>query len=196
MTAIPEQDKLVELIDAATEGTSDHRSHLGASIIGHHCDKYLWLTFRWSFISKFDGRIKRLFRRGQEEEKSVVADLRAADMLVTECLHHQKLHYIAPHVGCTPDGMLVGHPDAPVAKHSLEIKTHSLESFNAVAKEGVEKSKPMHWAQMQCEMTAQRTERALYVAVCKDDDRIYTERIHLDKDAAQAIIERGKKKSV
>lgn len=188
---IPEQDKLVELIDAATAGDSEHRPHLGASIIGHECDRFLWLTFRHAFKQHFDGRIKRLFRRGHNEEHTVIADLRDADMTVTECLQHQKTHYIAPHVGCTPDGILVGHPDAPKARHSLEIKTHSAKSFASLEKEGVEKAQPKHYAQMQCEMVAQKTDRALYFSVCKDDDRIYTERVKLHKEVADAIIARG-----
>lgn len=191
MSKLPTEDRLVALIDAATQGKSDHRSHLGASIIGHECEKFLWLTFRHAISQVFPGRIKRLFRRGQNEEATVISDLRDAGMSMTECLHQQKLHYIAPHVGCTPDGLLTGHPDAPKSKHSLECKTHSLKSFNDVSKDGVEKSKPQHYAQMQCEMVAQKTDRALYFAVCKDDDRIYTERVKLDKDAADAIIARG-----
>ena len=193
MSKLPEQDKLVELIDAHHAGKSDFRPHLGASIIGHSCDRWLWLSFRFSVRENFSGRIKRLFRRGQNEEATVVSDLRDADMTVTECLNMQKFHWLAPHIGCTPDGLLVGHPDAPKAKHSLEIKTHSLKSFTALQKDGVEKSKPMHFAQMQCEMVAQKTDRALYYAVCKDNDEIYTERVKLDKDVANQIIERGKR---
>lgn len=193
MTALPLEDKLVALIDKATEGESEHRPHLGASIIGHECDRYLWLTFRWAFRQKFEGRIKRLFRRGHNEETTVVSDLRDAGLKVTECLHQQQTHYIAPHVGCTPDGIVEWHPEAPKKRHSLEIKTHSLKSFNEVSKDGVLKAQPKHYAQMHCEMKAQNTDRALYVAVCKDDDRIYTERIHMDWDVAEKIIERGKR---
>ena len=191
MTALPVEDKLVALIDDATAGYSDFRPHLGASIIGHHCDRYLWLVFRWTFKEKFDGRIKRLFRRGHNEENTVVSDLKDAGLKVSECLHQQKTHYIAPHVGVTPDGVVEWHPEAPKKRHSLEIKTHSLKSFNEVSKDGVLKAKPMHYAQMHCEMKAQNTDRALYVAVCKDDDRIYTERIHMDWDVLQSIVDRG-----
>jgi hypothetical protein len=48
-------------------------------------------------------------------------------------------------------------------------------------KKGVKVSKPMHWAQMQVYMLGTKIERALYVAVCKDDDRIYTERVKYDR---------------
>ena len=34
-------------------------------------------------------------------------------------------------------------------------------------------------------------DRELYVAICKDDDRIYTERVRYDKEAAEALVARG-----
>ena len=36
-------------------------------------------------------------------------------------------------------------------------------------------------------------DRALYVAICKDDDRIYTERVRFDPEHAQAALNRGKR---
>ena len=45
-----------------------HRSHLGASLIGHSCSRYLWYLFRWVFHYQFSGRMYRLFQRGHREE--------------------------------------------------------------------------------------------------------------------------------
>ena len=58
------------------------RPHMGASLLGHPCDRWLWLTFRWAVVEKFNGRMLRLFRRGQREEELIVSDLRAAGMEV------------------------------------------------------------------------------------------------------------------
>src|SRR5688572_4793950 len=56
------------------------RWHLGASIIGHECSRYLWFSFRWCArdegeATKRDanshanlGRKLRLFNRGHREE--------------------------------------------------------------------------------------------------------------------------------
>jgi hypothetical protein len=46
---------------------------------------------------------------------------------------------------------------------------------------------------MQLYMHGTGIERALYVAVCKDDDRLYSERVHYDADAAKALLERGRR---
>jgi hypothetical protein len=35
--------------------------------------------------------------------------------------------------------------------------------------------------------------RALYIAVCKDDDRIYTERLEYDRDHAEKAIAKGQR---
>ena len=45
----------------------EHRPHMGASLIGHNCDRYIWLTWRWAHKPEFKGRILRLFSTGQRE---------------------------------------------------------------------------------------------------------------------------------
>jgi hypothetical protein len=40
-------------------------------------------------------------------------------------------------------------------------------------------------------MLGTKIDRALYFAVCKDDDRIYTERVRLDKKYAEGLVSRG-----
>ena len=71
------------------------------------------------------------------------------------------------------------------------MKTHNRKSFNDLEKKGVQASKPEHYAQCQIYMLGAKIDRAIYVAVCKDDDRYYIERIKLDRQIAQKYIERG-----
>lgn len=52
-----------------------HRTHLGASLIGRECSRYLWYVFRWVKSSSFDGRMQRLFQRGHREEAQMIAML-------------------------------------------------------------------------------------------------------------------------
>lgn len=56
----------------ATEYDGGPRRHLGASLIGHDCKRYLWYVFRWCFHKKHDGRQQRLFNRGHREEARFV----------------------------------------------------------------------------------------------------------------------------
>ena len=164
------------------------RPHLGCSMLGHHCERWLWLSFRWAVIEKFDGRMLRLFRRGQNEEATVYADLEKIGIKVEGSQYRVNFDC---HVSGSIDGVITGVPEAPKKRHILEIKTHSKKSFDDLTKKGVEESKPMHYAQMQLYMHGTGVDRALYFAICKDNDEIYTERVRYVKEIAETLIQRG-----
>ena len=171
------------------------RPYLGASIIGHNCRRYLWLSFRWALKSKFDGRLLRLFSTGHREEGRIVEELRGIGCQVwetdlntgdqfeiTDCNGHFKGHL---------DGKALGLPEAPMTVHVLEFKTHNTKSFSELKTKKVKDSKPMHWAQMQVYMFKENLERAMYIAVCKETDDLYVERVELDAHAARALIDKA-----
>lgn len=189
---IPEPKTTISnLIDQAHETRAEKpRPHMGCSALGHHCERWLWLSFRWAVVEKFQGRILRLFRRGQNEEATIISDLRAIGMHVAGT---QRRVNFGSHVSGSLDGTATGVPGAPRTEHVLEFKTHSLKSFNDLEKNGVAKSKPMHYTQCQVYMHGTDLKRALYVAVCKDDDRIYTERLEYDADHAEKAIAKGQR---
>lgn len=170
---------------------SKPRPHMGVSLLGHHCDRWLWINFRWAVVEDFDGRILRLFRRGHSEEDTIIRDLRNIGIDIRSS---QRRVDFGNHVSGSLDGVIEkGVPEAPKARHVAEFKTHSKKSFDDMVKNGVEKSKPMHFIQMQVYMHGTNINRALYLAVCKDDDRIYTERVKYDKKVAEDAIIRGKR---
>jgi len=183
---------IANLIDQTYEKKqSDKRPHLGASLLGHHCDRWLWLSFRWAVIEKFPGRILRLFERGQEEEEKIIKWLRSIGIVING---EQTPVNFGSHVSGSLDAIAEsGVPLALKTKHIVEFKTHSLKSFKDLCSKSVKDSKPQHWAQMQIYMQGTGIDRALYFAVCKDDDHIYTERIKYDEKAANKLIERGKR---
>jgi hypothetical protein len=190
---IPEsQHSIAALIDKAHEAKSEPpRPHMGASTLGHACDRWLWLSFRWAVQPTFPGRVMRLFRRGRDEEATIVSDLKSIGLDIKGAQTHVDFE---SHVSGSVDAIInSGVPEAPKKKHIAEFKTHSKKSFDALLKDGVEKSKPEHFVQMQIYMAGTKIDRALYVAVCKDDDRIYTERVRYDKEVAEKYIARGKR---
>ena len=197
MTTIPPPtNNLATKVYATFErSTEKPRPHLGASQLGHHCSRYLWLSFRWAISENFTGRILRLFRRGHDEERYFVDDLRAAGLNVSEIDPETGKQYrvsFSRHVSGSTDGIaLSGVPESPNTPHLLEFKTHSKKSFDDLQRHGVIKSKPMHHVQMQVYMHGTGLTRALYGAVCKDDDRLYFERIRYDKSVAELYINRG-----
>lgn len=190
---IPDSDITIQkLIDQHHSNCqAPPRPHMGCSILGHPCDRYLWLSFRWAVIEKFDGRILRLFRRGQLEESTILQDLRSVGVKVSD---RQGMVDFGCHIRGSVDGVITaGVPEAPMKYHVLECKTHSKKSFDDLQKNGVEKSKPQHFIQMQLYMLGLKIDRALYYAICKDTDEIYTERVRLNKELAQKYVDRGKR---
>lgn len=163
---------------------SGMRPHLGASLIGHPCERFLWYTFRWVYAKKHSGRMLRLFETGQLQEARLVADLRAIGAEVHDSApdgRQWRVEACGGHFAGSMDGAAVGLPEAPKAWHVLEFKTHNDKSFSDLLKNGVQKSKPQHYAQMQTYMGLTGMERAMYMAVNKNDDTIYTERVDFDQ---------------
>ena len=195
MTKIPEPENTIEsLIDKAHENRiSKPRPHMGASMLGHPCERWMWLSFRWAVQPVFPGRVLRLFRRGHQEEPNIINDLRSIGVMVQNLETQTNVNF-GSHVSGSIDAVIEGGvPEAMQKRHIGEFKTHSLKSFNDMEAKGVEKSKPEHYAQMQVYMHGTKIDRALYVAVCKDNDRIYTERIRYNAKIAETLVKRGQR---
>ena len=183
--------KIYEWYESKREG---HRSHLGASLIGHHCDRYLWLTFRWAKTPEFEGRVLRLFDTGKREEGRVYAELRAVGVeLHTEEEPGKQIECRdeTGHFGGSVDGIGRGFSESPKTWAVLEIKTMNDKAFSQLRMKGVEAEKPMHYAQMQTYMGLLSLERAAYMAVNKNTDDIHTEWIHFNPGAFQKFMIRA-----
>lgn len=190
----PPANPTVDAIYRAYEASSrdGFREHLGASLIGHECNRHLWYGFRWVRRAQHAGRILRLFETGQMEEARLVRNLRAAGVAVMDVDPATGRQWAVKacdgHFGGSADAIAIGILEAPKAHHVAEFKTHNAKSFAALQKHGVHKSKPQHWAQLQVYMHLLRIERGFYLAVCKDDDRIYSERVYPDPVAAERLV--------
>ena len=199
MPTLPKNPNAVEsLIDEHWRNQSElPRPHLGGSTLGKECERALWYGFRWTTAASFPGRIRRLFRRGHHEEVWFVDDLKAIglDILERDPVTGKQFLYsdIGGHVGGSADGLGMNVPEAPKTPHILEFKTHSEKSFLDMKKKGVEKSKPLHFSQVQIYMHWQGFTRALYVAVNKNTDELYSERVRYDPIVAKALVEKARR---
>lgn len=173
-----------------------YSQRIGASWIGTECDRAIWYRFRWAKLIEFDGRMLRLFRTGQLAEKLLADDLRKTGATVLDVDPETSKQFffddLDGHFCGFMDGAGVGFVEAPETWHVIEYKTHNDKSFKDLQKNGVEKSKPEHFAQMQVYMGWSGMERALYVALNKNTDEIHIERIKFSKKEFTALRQRAK----
>ena len=165
------------------------RTYLGMSGLGHPCNRKHWLTFRWCVLPAHPRRLARLFARGHREEKHIIADLSRIGIVCSSL--QQKMVAGFGHMKGHNDGTAVNVPEAPKTRHLLEFKTLSKASFNSCKKKGVKLDKPIYYAQVQLYMNKLGLTRTLWIAVCKDNDEYYVERIKYDKGFAEDLIRRG-----
>jgi hypothetical protein len=188
-------DAIYSAIKRQKEQPDIYLSRLGASGIGAACLRSVF--YDWRKYSKEDvsGRIYRLFETGHLQEERIVADLRSAGFSVWDKDENgNQFTYVddTGHFVCKIDGV-VSHTLFTNAEPTvLEIKTHSKKSFDETAKKGVQKAKPEHYVQMQAGIWLSGIPRALYVALCKDNEQYYTEHVDADQGVQDWIKERIK----
>lgn len=139
----------------------------------------------------------RLFARGQREEQHFVELLRMIGCDVkTHDDQGQQFHFKEPklggHLAGSIDGLVLGLPEAPKTWHVAEFKTHNDDSFKKLVKQGVREAKFEHFAQMQLYMLWTGLDRALYLAVNKNDDSLYSERVAFDEICAEGLVAKAK----
>ncbi len=199
MIAIPQPETTIARIYRAYENRENGRprAHLGASLISRACEREAWLSFRWASYPDYDGRILRLFDRGKREEPVFIRDLRDAGAEVHDVDPATGKQFsfaeFGGHVGGSTDGAAIGLVEAPKTWHVLEFKTHNAASFAALRKDGVAKTHPDHVGQMQLYMGWSGMTRALYLAVCKDTDELYAERLQFDRAAFESLREKARR---
>ena len=173
------------------------RPHLGGSLIGDGCERKLWYTFRWARKIKHDGRLLKLFGRGHSEEFIFVRELRGVGVEVLEIDpatgRQWTINDVRGHFGGSFDAVAKGLKEAPETWHLVEMKTHNDKSFQDMLKKGVEKSKYQHFCQMQVYMYLGGLERAYYLAVNKNNDELYSERIKLDVAIAKRLVAKAER---
>lgn len=192
--------QVLEDIDAAAIKLYDDgpRNHLGASLIGHKCNRYLWFVFRWVKHTVHTGRMYRLFNRGHKEEDRFVEWLRVAGF---EVWTHDESKPRKPdgtfpqfrisgckgHFGGSLDGVVKFPPRYDIPEpHLLEFKTNATgKGFTDLITSGVELAKPQHFDQQSVYGAKYGFANALYMNVCKNDDNIHVQVVKLD-------LERGK----
>lgn len=178
-----------------------HRTHLGASLIGRECSRYLWYVFRWVYRKKHTGQQQRLLNRGHLEEARFIEWFRAIggtvsdvdmDAPLNDKLEHPQ-HRISAchgHFGGSLDAMLTlpeNFGGMPIAFIN-EYKTHNTKSFSKLVNDGgVKVTKYEHFCQMSMYGRKKGYHYGCYAAINKNDDDIYIEIVELDWALAERL---------
>lgn len=171
---------------------AEHRDHLGASLAGHECDRYLWNTFRHLLLEEHEGKQRRLFQRGHREEQQFVDLLRGIGWEVLDIDPATgtqfRIRGQSGHVGGSLDALV--RPPNSNMWFVGEFKTHNEKSFKKLIDEGLIHSKPMHFMQMSSYGHVYQLEYGLYCAVNKNTDEIRWLPTRLDLNAGKYALER------
>jgi len=157
-------------------GDDEERSYLGASVIGEPCSRKLWLMFnRYVEPEKFDARMFRLFFRGKREEPVIESLLIECGFeVIDSCL--EQAGFREGFFGGSGDGvyMLNGK------RVAVEMKTCSDKSFSTLKPGNLREIKPLHYAQCQIYQKKFDCDYALYIAINKNDDRIFVDTVEFN----------------
>lgn len=176
------------------------RMHLGASVIGDKCNRYIYQEFRWYADRNPEGRILRLFDTGKREEDRVLNNLAKIGFVFKTDSNGQQISFQdkSGHIGGSVDAIITHIPNdfgSFDEECVLEVKTHSEKNFKKLEKEKVHKAYPRHYSQMQYYMGSLNLNHALYIAVNKNTDELYMEFILFDefhflvlKDKAESTV--------
>jgi hypothetical protein len=166
------------------------RDHLGASLIGNECNRYIFYSFRWMFKPVFSGRMLRLFQRGHDEEPRVAGLLRGIGAEVSLDNPQTGIQWMyrddTGHFG----GAIDGKVRLPLERDYkiLEIKTHKGGSgFENLKKNGVKKEKPIHYSQMTINASYLNAKESIYISINKSNDDIHIETIKSDNLHAASL---------
>lgn len=184
--------------DEASQVLSDQdfRNHLGASTIGKPCRRKAWLSFRWAYKEKFEGRMVRLFNRGHLEEGRFVRLLRLMGFDVREVNPDTGKQFRVSahndHFGGSADAMMLAPAKYCITAPVLgEFKTHNDNQFKKLKSKGVAISHPEHVAQTSCYGDGLSVDWTLYMGVNKNDDALHFEWLKTDRHLSQMMLNKA-----
>lgn len=206
LSSITERNQLEEIIKSdindfcQKEYASEHRDHLGASVLGEPCSRKLWYSFRWAKLEDFSGRMLRLFQVGHDAEPRFIKYLRGIGFEVWERDPNTGKQYrfegVNGHYGGSCDGVC-----KPPARYNLdsdivlldEFKTNGTGAgFSNVEVKGVLTEKPKHYAQM-CQFGPNLNLKwGLYIIENKNDSDLTVKIVELDWNYAAQLETKAK----
>lgn len=183
---IPELEKLTTV--------TNPRGYIGCSVIGHECDRYIWLN-KYGKQLKYEipFRLGRIFERGNLEEERIFSSLKKLSCV--ELLSTQ-LSFASSILQGSCDAVI---RDKPGNQYILELKTMNDGNFKRLKKHGLSKSNATYWSQCQAymhlaiELLLLDFKGVLFLAVNKNDESMYEEFIEYDPMFGEGLVAKAKR---
>ena len=207
---------IAELVNAAIDAAladeraaTPPRTYLGASRLGHACERALQFEFAGAPKDEgadFGGQTLRIFEIGHQLEDLAIRWLRAAGIdLYTRRGNRPDGEQFGFSVA---GGRIRGHVDGIIADAPAalglrtpalwECKTMNAKNWRACVKDGVTKSKPVYAAQiavyqayMEASVPGISAAPAVFTAINKDTAEMHHELVPFDADLAQRMSDRA-----
>lgn len=197
---------LVDEALVAEREAAPPRTYLGASRLGHVCERALQFEFAGAPKddgADFSGQTLRIFAIGHQLEDLAIRWLRAAGIdLVTQKRDGGQFGF------SVAGGRIRGHVDGIIADAPAalglrapalwECKTMNAKNWRACVKDGVTVSRPVYAAQiaiyqayMESSVAGISTAPALFTAINKDTAELHHELVPFDADLAQRMSDRA-----
>lgn len=176
---IPEFEKLTTV--------TSPRGYIGCSVIGHECDRYIWLNKYGKLTYEIPFRLGRIFERGNLEEERIFSSLKKLSCVE---LISTQLSFANSILQGSCDGFI---KDKQGNQYILELKTMNDGNFKRLKKHGLSKSNATYWSQCQAYMhLAHRlwspVQGLIFLVVNKNDESMYEEFIEYDHIFGEGLV--------
>lgn len=191
---------MTELLDASYKAKKDaepRRQYVGASLIGHECERFI--AFNYHGTAKdpdkgFTGRTYRIFDMGHDGETRMAEYLKVAGFnLLTEREDGRQFGFAAM------DGRIKGHIDGVILAGPLDLpypigwenKAVGPKTWAKFVKDGVKKASGTYYGQCQMLMGYLDLAAFLFTAINRDTGEVHTELVTFEGTAAQKLSDRA-----
>lgn len=196
------KEALVDLLDRGIQkarNSMPKRNYLGASLIGDECDRRLQYEYFHTPKDEgkdFDGRILRIFDRGNDHEDRMVSYFRMAgfDLRVKGNDGRQyEFSLLDGRIKGHCDGVFRGGPAALNYPCLWENKCLGDKYWKKLEKEKLKKFSAIYYGQVQIMMAYFELDEnpALFTAINADTEEIYPELVPFDAETAQSVSDKA-----
>lgn len=181
--------EILEQINHAiqTNDVPKQSNSLSPSMLNHPCPRHVFYQFRWaSNPVAHTAKTLRIFNRGHRDESQLIQWLQQAGIVVQHVDNGNQIGYeeYNGHVKGFVDGVLIINDD----HYILECKSINLSTFKVIKGGGLKIGKPEHYLQVQLYMYFMKLPKAIYIAVNKNNDDLYIEKIDYNEDSIRNIM--------